>query len=126
MSWRFDTSEVDALAADFTRGPGRVQRGARRVLGRSARRVQAGMRADASGHRYLPELPGTVGRDQVGSLEYEVGFDRRGQGKLANIIVFGSINNAPVFDHTSALRRDVPLLERDAADMAEGAALADD
>lgn len=127
MSYHVDTHELDELAADFTSAPGRVQRGAVRILDRSAKRVQDGQRKDATGHRFLDELAGTVGKSRVGLLEYEVGFDKRGQGNLANILVFGSIHNGPIMsspaDHA---RRDVPLLERDAADMAEGAVLADD
>lgn len=115
-----DTHELDELAADLERGPGRVQRGAPRILARSATRVKAGMKADASGHNYLDELPGTVGKSRISELEYEVGFDKRGQGKLANIIVFGSVNNAPVFSHTASLRRDIPILEREFGDAAEG------
>ncbi len=124
---RIDTSELEAVAADFTAGPGRVQRRAPEVLARSSKRVQASLTSDATGHRQLRGLPGTTGRSRIGLLEYEVGFDKRGQGNLANILVYGSINNAPIMsspvDHA---RRDVPFLERDAADMAEGAALADD
>ncbi len=125
--YRYDTSELNALAADFSAGPGRLQRATPRVLERSAKRVQATTKADAAGHRNLDDLAGTVGRSRIGTLEYEVGFDKRGQGNLANILVFGSINNGPIMsspaDHA---RRDVPFLERDAADMAEGAALGDD
>ena len=99
MGYEVDTSEVDRLAIDLEAGPNRVERGARTVLRRSARRVKAGMKADATGHNYLQDLPGTVGTTEIGLLEWEVGFDKRGQGKLANIIVFGSINNAPVFSH---------------------------
>lgn len=127
MSLRFDTSEVDALAADFSAGPGRVQRGAGRVIERSARRVQAAQKRDATGHRYLKRLPGTVGRTRIGLLEQEVGFDKRGQGNLANILVFGSINNSPIMrSPVEHARRDVPFLLRDAADTAVGAVLADE
>lgn len=123
MSLHIDTSELKVLAADFSDGPGRVQRGAPATLARSARRVQAGMKADATGHNYLDDLPGTVGKTRLGFLEWEVGFDKRGQGNLANIITGGSVNSAPVFSHTAALRRDEPLLERDVADQIEGWAL---
>jgi hypothetical protein len=127
MSLHIDTRELEALAADFSDGPGRVQRGARTVIDRSARRVQDAQRRDASGHRYLGKLPGTVGRSRIGDLEMEVGFDKGGQGSLANILVFGSINNAPIMkspaDHAL---RDMPRLVRDAEQMAEGAVLGDD
>lgn len=110
----FDTSELKRLAVDLSQAPGRIQRKAPKVMHRAAFEVKKGMRHDASGHRYLRQFDYRVNYDRLDAigLAYEVGFDKIGQGKLANIIVFGSINNAPVFDHTAALRRETPNIVR--------------
>lgn len=54
-------------------------------------------------------------------LHYEVGFDKHDQGNLANIIVFGSVNNAPVYDFTAALRGETPRIVHRLANDAENA-----
>ena len=56
----------------------------------------------------------------IGPLAAEIGIEKKGAGKLAHIIVFGSANNAPVYDHTAALRRSIPAIEKVLADAAEG------
>lgn len=123
MSLRWDTSEVERLAADLSRAPSRIQRRAQHEFAASADRVKFAMKRLASGHRYLDELPDAVGSSRLGPLSWEVGFDKVGQGKLANIIVYGSVNNAPVFNHTDALRGELPRLERHLADAGEDSML---
>lgn len=119
----FDTSELKALTADLSAGPGRMQRRAVKVFEVAANKIKAGMREDASGHAYLGRLAYAVNYDRTGLLDYEIGFDKQGQGNLANIVVYGSVNNAPVFDHTNSLRREVPHMVRNLADEAEDAAV---
>lgn len=119
----WDKREMDQVAVDLSRAPGRVQRNSSTVMRRFAARVARGMRADASGHRYLPELPSTVSHGQTGPLRHEVGFDKRGQGKLAHIIVFGSVNNAPVFDNAASVRRELPRATDSLADAGEDSIL---
>lgn len=116
MRVRFDTSDVKSLNADLSRAPARVQRAARGVLRDGARSVARHLRRDASGHRHLAELPGSVSSGQVGPLNWEIGFDKGGQGSLAHIIVYGSVNNAPVFSNTSSLHKALPGVERDFAE----------
>lgn len=119
----WDKREMDRVAVDLTRAPGRVQRNSSTVMRRFASRVARGMRADASGHRYLDQLPSTVSHGQTGPLRHEVGFDKRGQGKLAHIIVFGSVNNAPVFDNAASVRRELPRATDSLADAGEDSIL---
>jgi hypothetical protein len=123
MVLRWDTSEVERLAVDLSRAPRRVQRRAGYEFSAAADRVRFRMKRLASGHRFLDELPETVGSSRFGPLDYEVGFDKVGQGKLANIIVYGSVNNAPVFDHTEALRMEIPELQRHLGDAGEDSVL---
>lgn len=79
----------------------------------------------SSGHRRLPHLPSSVGYNRINGnpLNYEVGFRNRGQGKLAPIIVNGSVNNAPVFKIEPSLQEEVPQLLRDLADVLEESTL---
>jgi len=122
----FDTSEVKQLAADLSRAPGRIQRRAPKVFEVAANKIKRGMRRDASGHNYLSGLPSTVNYDHLGGLNYEIGFDKVGQGNLANFAAFGSINNAPVLDLNAPLRREVPFILRALAGAGEDSVLGGD
>lgn len=108
----FDTTELRKLAVDLSLAPGRIQRRAPKAMLQGARGIRRAMRKDASGHRYLHEFAQEVNLTRLdgAGLAYEIGFDKSGQGKLANIIVFGSINNASVYDFDSAWRREMPAL----------------
>lgn len=106
-----DLTDVHRLAVDLTTAAVKTQVGAAAALAVSAQRVKDGMKSDATGHRFLTRLPEYVSYERVGiGLEYEVGFDKRGQGNLANIAAYGTARNAPVMDHTASLRREEPVL----------------
>lgn len=117
-SIHFDTSELNALAIDFSKAPGRIQRAAPKVMHKAAFDIKTRMRRDARGHRYLPHFANEINYDRTDSLglAYEIGFDKRGQGNLANIIAFGSINNAPVYDFYGALTIEALTLGTKLAD----------
>lgn len=73
------------------------------------------MRKDASGHAHLPRLQNFVEYDvevTPVSVSVDVGFRKEGQGNLANVAAFGTVNNAPVMDVTRALRDEVPNFMR--------------
>lgn len=126
MGVHFDTSEVDRLAVDLTRADGRLRTRVGGALFVAANKIKKGMRRDASGHRYLPELGRHVSYDKRGQFEYEIGIDKTGQGRLGNIAAYGTSNNAPVFDHTAALRRETPILVRKLGEAAQDSVLGDD
>ena len=112
-SIEFDASDFDRLADDLTAAE-RIP-GLEATMHRAANNIKRVMREDASGHRHLPGLPSTVNYDLDSDgdvVEIEVGFDKRGQGNLANIAAFGSVNNAPVMDITRGLREELPRLEK--------------
>ena len=106
------TTDVGRLALDLTRAPAKAQVAAWKVLEVGANKVKKGMAEAARGHKYLPQLPNYVSYDRIGmlGLEYEVGFDKTGQGNLANIAAFGTSKNAPVMDHTAPLRAEEPVI----------------
>lgn len=125
MTLRWDTSEVDRLAADLSRAPGRIQREAPKVFEVAANKIKKSLRRDASGHHYLQSgFEFKVNYDRLGPLAYEIGFDDEGQGELANIAVYGSVNNAPIMqspaDHA---RLEIPSMLRHLGDEAEEAVL---
>lgn len=116
-----DTRELRELILDFTQAPNRIQRDAPRTMRKYAKKLEQAMKRDARGHRYLPKFAPTMGSRKTDSLglSWEVGFHRRGQGKLAHIIVFGSVNNAPVYDFHGPLHRETPRIFRELGLIAE-------
>lgn len=118
-----DMSEVKELSRDFGKAPARINSATTKAIKTGAFKIKKGMRRDASGHNYLAELAGTVNYDMLGPFEAEIGFDKKGQGRLANIGAFGSINNAAVFDHTRALHAEVPITVQKIAEAGEDALL---
>lgn len=119
MATYVDTHELQAARARLAHAPAAYSDAAEEELGSSARRIQSGMKVDATGHRYLPKFPRHVGRTKISKLHWEIGFNQVGQGKLASIIVGGSINNAPVYPWLGPFEREVPVLEQRLADKAQ-------
>jgi|GEM_PF-5750203 len=120
-----DTREVRALTVDLTRAPGRLQRGAPKVMRSIAVSLERAMKRDALGHRYLPKFSPEITkerRDALG-LAWSIGFEREGQGELAHIIVFGSVNNAPVYNFHGPLHRQRPKIAHKLGVEAENAVL---
>lgn len=103
-----DASEVHELAIDLTRAPERLRNNLDEVFKNEASALQGDMRRDASGHRYLPKFAPRLTAEKVGHLDHIVGFNKTGQGNLANLIVFGSVNNAPVYNFYGPLIRRTP------------------
>jgi hypothetical protein len=112
-SIEFDTSELDALARDLLDAA--QVRDFEKVMHKAANNIKRTMREDASGHRHLPGLASKVNYE-IASTGREVmvivGFEKKGQGNLANFAAYGSVNNAPVLDITRGLRAEIPKLER--------------
>lgn len=124
-SIHIDDSELRNLYVDLRGAPLRVQNNTRETLVRSARAVNDEMREDARGHRYLKHLPRAVSYQLIDRYTAEIGLgpQRGTQGSLAHIIVYGSVNNAPVYDHTAGLRRAEPRILEWFADEAEDSVL---
>lgn len=124
---RFDTSELERLAVDFSEAPGRIQRKAPKVMHKAAFNIKQGMRRDLRTGMYnharthIPDMLGQINYDRLDTLglAYEIGIDKDGQGKLGNFAAFGSINNAAIFNHTASMRREMPRLLRALGAVAE-------
>lgn len=130
-----DLSELRELEADLGRAPARMTFAASRVIRTGARLIERGMTEDARGHmgnwfgipgtEYSTPLEQHVSSEMLDPLWAEIGIEYEGAGKIAHIIVHGSANNAPVYDHTAPLRRNAPLIERLLAGAAEKSVLGD-
>ena len=103
-----DASEVNALSVGLAQAPQRMKDAAKDAFASEADGLHSAMRRGAINHRYLPKFARELVKDKVTDLHYEVGFRRRNQGLLANIIVFGSVNNDPVYDFYGPLRHRTP------------------
>ena len=127
--YTIDDSELRKLQLDLSGAPLRVQVNASKSVRKGARLVDAQMTVDARGHQgnwfgipgtgYETPLEKHVSHEMLGPLSAEIGIEAKGAGKLAHIIVFGSVNNGPVYDHTAAMRRSMPAIENILADAAE-------
>ena len=110
VSMSFDG--LDRLAVDLGSAGRKVTLASAKVLAVGAGKIRDGMRQDFSGHRHAPHIPNAINYD-VRGLDVEVGVDKAGpQGGLGNLLAFGSSKNAAVVDHTAALRRELPAIER--------------
>lgn len=127
MTRHIYSDEVDDLAVDLRGAPRRMNGEQRKVTRRSATKVKAGMRRDFSGIQHAPHIPRAINYDIFiagDQVTAEIGVDKDGpQGPLGNILAYGSVNNAPVVDHTAALRRELPIFIRDLAAAADNSVL---
>lgn len=125
MRTSINTRELRQLSIDLSKAPGRMQRHAPRTMRKVVRRLRNAMQRDADGHRYLPHFAPEVGSSKLDALglHYEVGFNKHEQGRLANIIVFGSVNNAPVYVFHKPLYELAPVFAEQLGGTAEDAVL---
>lgn len=136
MKAHLDDSELRNLIVDLRGAPARVRRNGTKVMKRAARLVDEEMTRDARGHQgnwfgqpgteFDTPLEKHVSHEMLSPWDAEIGIENKGAGKLAHIIVYGSVNNAPVYDHTAALRRSEPAILRMLAECVETSVLGDE
>lgn len=123
-----EADELRELELDLRGAPVRMQRAATRILAtRGGPMLARAMETDAKGHRYLPKLPDAVTHEMLDPLTVEAGLEpagKRNQGSIAHIIVYGSVNNGPVYDHMTGPRRVLPRIRRMFEDEIEDTTLA--
>lgn len=116
VTW--EDEELRILGVDLSDAPLRLQFNAHKRMPQAARVIEREMKIDATGHigNYFGH-PGTeypiplaihVSSELLRWDEAEIGIERKGAGKLAHIIAYGSINNAPAYDPGAGPRRAVP------------------
>lgn len=128
MGIHVDASQVYSLAVNLGDAPKRLSPEARSVVKKGALEIKRGMQKDFSGHRYAPQVPGSLEFEMSGNAAYseaKIGeLDSAGpQWGLAGILAYGTSNNAPVVDFTQALVGEDEAIEKHLGDAAEGAAL---
>lgn len=119
----FETSQLDALARDFLAAPAKVIPAIMPSAVRAANNMKRTLKKDSAGHSHLPGLASKVEYDiatSPTSITIEVGFRDEGQGELAGIAAFGSVNSAPVLDVTRGLTEEAPKFAAWAARLAAG------
>lgn len=110
---------LDRLVVDLGHAGRKATIESMKVMAKAASKIRDGMREDFTGHNHAPSIPRAIDYT-VRGLSIEVGVNKSGpQGALGNLLAFGSSKNAAVVDHTAALRRELPALERYLADVAE-------
>jgi hypothetical protein len=121
----FDAHEVDRLAADLGRVPGRIVPEVEKVVAKGALNIRKGWRNRWKGLSHLPRLAGSINYDLkvgLGGIEAEIGADKgKPQGPLASIAEFGTVNNAPHPGGAPALAAEAPKFEKALGDAAEKA-----
>lgn len=134
MRMHMDDSELRTLQVDISGAPKRLQFKARGTLRRRVGPIlERAMKKDAAGHmgnwfgrpgtEYVTPLPPHVSNEMVGPWTVEAGIESKGAGKLAHIIAYGSVNNAPAYDPMSGPRRALPQIEHLLANDVEDAVL---
>ena len=125
----WEDEELRILGVDLSQAPLRLQFNATKRMREAGRVIEREMKVDAAGHigNYFG-IPGTeypiplalhVSSELLRWDEVEAGIERKGAGKLAHIIAYGSVNNAPAYDPGAGPRRAMPEVMDVLAKLAE-------
>jgi hypothetical protein len=91
-------SGLTELELDLDKATSRLEPEVMAVLGRAGMNIKRGTQRRWAGMRHLRKLPGLVSYDVAhgfGKVYVEVGPQHIGQGELANVAEYGTVNNAP-------------------------------
>lgn len=91
-------SGLAELVVDLDKATSRMLPEVAAVLGKAGGNIKRDTQRRWGGMRHLPKLPGLVSYDVAhgfGKVYVEVGPEHIGQGELANVAEFGTVNNAP-------------------------------
>ncbi|GAA1742970.1 hypothetical protein GCM10009809_42120 [Isoptericola hypogeus] len=112
----FDTSELDAFAAELGKAGAFTQKGVRGVISKGALNIKKQQQAEMRRSSYFAMIAPTISYDirEVsafggGIVEAEIGPVKGGAGSLANIAYFGtSRGGGTVPDPEDALQAEAP------------------
>lgn len=117
-----DMSEVNKLAADFGKIPGRFVPEGDAITKKAAQNIKDQMVADAESSGHYKFFAGSITYDRAfgfGEIGYEIGPDKdRRQGALGNVLYFGTSKNGPVLDLDGPLKAEAPRFEKAIGDLA--------
>jgi len=106
-----DTSQLQRLAADLGRAPGRLQPQVEATLKRGAQNIKDAYVAQARGSRHFKGMAGSFAYDRFGfarTIGYRVGPDKnREGGALGNVFFFGTSRGGGSGDLTGPLEAEV-------------------
>lgn len=119
----FGASEMDELAADLGKIPGRMVSKQIAAVEGSSKRVEAGWRQRWSSISHAPHIPQAITHEvkvRPGQVTGIIGPDKDlRQGALGNILEYGTSNNAPIPGGGPALQAEEPRLLKAIADIGE-------
>lgn len=115
MDFTLDTSELDSLAVDLGKAGRKATLSAAAVIKHAAVNIKTNMQDDISQHPHFDEVARDISFD-IRGLSVEVGpVTGRGkghQGSLAFIAAYGASSTPAFWDHTAALRKELPAIEK--------------
>lgn len=114
-----DASEVHALTINLEHAPERLRNNVDEVFKNEASALQRNMRRDATGHRKLRKFSRALTAEKLAPLDHVIGFNTGGQGSLAQIVLFGTATNAPIYDFYAPFQRRIPYFVEHLARIAE-------
>ena len=110
-------------ADDLRRAGAEVMDEGEKVVSKGSLNIKNDWRARWSGHERIKHVPAAIGYDidrDENRIESTIGPDKAMvQAAIANIIEFGSVNNAPIPGGAPALDAEEPGYVRAAADLGE-------
>lgn len=118
-----DASELRHFAEDLGRIPASMVPQVEAVVRKAAVNIKQDWAQTWSGHAHIPALPRAISFDMqygFGVIGAEIGPDKaKAQGPLANVIEFGTVNNAPIPGGYPALYKELPAFIAHLAVIAE-------
>jgi len=122
-SFKADVSELLALEADLRKAGSNVVDEVRKVVAKGSLNIKKDWQQRWTGHPHIKHLPRTISYDTAvnrDAIVGEIGPDKAkgGQAALANIIEYGSVNNAPLPGGAPALAAEGPKFEKALEDLA--------
>ena len=102
MRFFADTSQVVALAATLRAGAIAATGGVDRIAARNAAKVRDEARSTMAGSRTLPYYPAAITYERNysdGSVAYDIGPEKGGQGSLGHLLEYGTSTRGPIKPH---------------------------
>lgn len=111
-------SQVSKLATDLGRGNSAMVTGARKILEVGSTKIKKDMATEIGKSPHFKGVAPAVSYDIKG-LSSEIGpVQGKAAGSLAFIAAYGTATTGPSWDHTAALHREAPVMERLLLDLA--------
>ena len=106
--------DVEEWKAELAANPGKLESEASKVVKKGALEIKkaAQRSAKGAGGAHAKSAWLAIQFDMTTQDEAEIGYNKRGQGKLGNLLEYGSVNNPPHDDLGQALESEGPTVEK--------------